>query len=181
MKGYSMKKSNIIIIAVIAVALLGSIFYWSFNNNAPSSTTATINDAGVSFTYPASLTYQKHGPTVSTSHYNTYRINGSGESSIIVLIPIAEAPGETAPFSERLKDYPEGYEGPLPQIDQISVNGHDAERMVSGTDAEPSYTMTSIQLSSNYPDTRIVLGYQHFPDDSSLDKAWSMILETLEF
>lgn len=191
-----MKKNVIVIvIGILFVILFGVAFFFFSEKNKPDSSLVNVSENGVQFKYPKNLIHQSHGPTVSTSHYAVHTItsfNGdsTNKSEIQILIPLAEAPGETGPLSGRLKDFTKEVIDTPPQIEHLSINGHDAEKLVIDTsklkgnslaDGQKNDVMTTIELMSKYPNSYIALSYIRYDGDSSLDQAWQTIVSSLNY
>jgi hypothetical protein len=188
------------LIALAFVLVLGIVYLirpsFLFKTSVPMiSNDHVVSENGVAFSYPTGLFDQSHGPVASSSHYVSHLITNSenwymNRSEIRVLIPLAEANGETAPLSDRLLDFPKEDTDRYPKIEKININGHLGEKLTidsslygdgSLIDGQKHNVSTSIQFESKYADSYIVLTYIRYEGDATLDGAWQMILNTLNY
>lgn len=182
-----MNKKNIIIIIISLVLSILAIFgtlYTIYFNTTNFDNTNTVSYNEYSFSYPKQVEIEENIVNAGVS-FKQYKIRnstilGPNASSISLSLPLLDRE-EPIKLSDSIrKEF-------LSYIKPIMINGHDGEIATYHLDEQlpgdhhVEGQTTDIHLQSKYPNAPVMLYYFRGDADPSLDDAWVMLLETLEF
>lgn len=182
-----------IIISIIVAFFVTVIIGISYVYNKPlkhNSSLKTISKNGVSFSYPKKFTFEDGSVSGFNSTYYSIAnplIDPPRRSTISISIPLDNT-AKATPLSEEVKNISELRDFSLKKdITKININGHNGEMIIyTAFNADDPYpqaitTFTIQQLKSQYPMSPIEIRYTRIDVDSSIDKAWEIIQQTLKY